>query len=283
MSSHSASSKQDSDTGDAGSGGAQAAEAIDLAAVARRILPLIDLTSLNDPEAGDDVVGLCDKAVTPLGPVAAVCVWPVYAAIARSNLRGTGVKVAVVVNFPGGSFPSDRVVGQIEEARADEVDEIDVVMPYHEFIQGSPAKALNHLLACREACGPVTMKVILETGSIARPALIEKAAKIAVDGGADFLKTSTGKVPVGATLSAARLLLEACRSAREAGGRPVGFKASGGVRDVLQAAEYLSLADQILGPDWADARRFRFGASGLLDAVLKQLGFNYKAPGGDRY
>lgn len=256
----------------------------DPVAVARRTLPLIDLTSLNDPEAGDDVVGLCDKAVTPVGNVAAVCVWPVYAAIVRSNLRGSGVKVAVVVNFPGGSFPADRVAGQIADARADDVDEIDVVMPYHEIIQGSADKARDHLLACREACGPVTMKVILETGSIAKPSLVEKAARIAVEGGADFLKTSTGKVPVGATPGAARILLNACHTAREqalpGGGRLVGFKASGGVRDVKQAHDYLALADQIMGPDWATAERFRFGASGLLDAVLKTLGFSYKPTGG---
>lgn len=240
----------------------------DRAAVARRALGLVDLTSLNDADDGDTVVRLCDKAQTPAGNVAAICIWPLYVAIAKSNLRGTGIKVATVVNFPGGTFSAEKVADEIAEARADAADEIDVVMFYPDIIQGSGSRAYDHLVACREACGPVPMKVILETGSIAKPVLIAKAAKIAVEAGADFLKTSTGKVPVGATPRAARILLEACRDA----GRRVGFKASGGIRDVKGAHDYLALADHVCGPDWATPETFRFGASGLVDALLAELG-----------
>lgn len=247
-------------------------DAFDPAAVAARTLPLIDLTSLNDADDGDTVVRLCEKAQTPEGPVAAICIWPLYVAIAKSNLRGTGIKVATVVNFPGGSFPTGKVEHQIAEALADGADEIDYVLNYADVITLHGARAAEQMQAVRTACGTTTLKVILETGAIAKPALIAKAARIAVEGGADCLKTSTGKVPVGATPGAARILLEACRDAAAAGGRPVGFKASGGIRDVAGAAEYLALADEICGPGWAAPSTFRFGASGLLHAVLAALG-----------
>ena len=243
----------------------------DMAAIAARTLGLMDLTSLNDADDADTVVALCDRALTPAGPVAAICIWPLYVAIAKSNLRSTPVKVATVVNFPGGSFSAERVAHQIGEALADGADEIDYVMNYADVILGNGSRAADHLAAAREACGTTTLKVILETGAIAKPSLIEKAAAIAVANGADFLKTSTGKVPVGATPGAARILLTACRDAG-AKGREVGFKASGGIRDVQAAGGYLALAEEICGTGWADADHMRFGASGLLDAVLAALG-----------
>lgn len=249
----------------------------DPVAVARRALPLLDLTSLGDNDDGDTVVALCDRACTPQGHVAAVCVWPLYVAIARSNLRGSGVKVATVVNFPGGSHGAEKVAEEIAEAKLDGADEIDVVMCYPDVMFGSGNRAYEHLVACREACGDTTMKVILETGAIAKPSLIAKAARLAVAAGADFLKTSTGKVDVGATPGAARLLLEACRDAREKG-RTVGFKASGGIRDVATAWTYLALADAIMGEGWATPNTFRFGASGLLQDILVTLGSRDRPP-----
>lgn len=235
---------------------------------ARRALPLLDLTSLNDGDDEGSTAELCRRAVTPAGSVAAVCLWPSFVPQAKALLAGSGVKVATVVNFPGGSFPAEKVASQVAAALDDGADEIDVVMNYADVYQGSGTRALEHLRACREACGATTMKVILETGALAKPVLVERAAAIAVEAGADFLKTSTGKVPVGATPGAARILLQACKDA----GRPVGFKASGGIRDVTGAAEYLALADEICGPGWASPATFRFGASGLLDALLLVLG-----------
>lgn len=238
--------------------------------VAERTLPLLDLTSLNDADDEASTAALCAKAVTPVGNVAAVCLWPTFVATSKRILAGSGVKVATVVNFPGGSLPADKVVDQIAYALAQGADEIDVVMPYAAIMGGlgGDQRAADHLAACREACGNATMKVILESGALAKPALIERAAAVAVAAGADFLKTSTGKVPAGATLSAARIMLTACRDA----GRPVGFKASGGIRDVETAAQYLALADEICGAGWVSPARFRFGASGLLDALLGVLG-----------
>lgn len=243
---------------------------MNLADSARRILPLLDLTSLNDADDAAVTAALCAKAVTPAGHVAAVCLWPTFITQAKQALSGSGVKVATVVNFPGGSLPAEKVVDQIGRALADGADEIDVVMPYGAIMagMGGDQRAADHLQACRQACGSTTMKVILESGALAKPALIERAAQVAVAAGADFLKTSTGKIPAGATPGAARIMLAACRDA----GRPVGFKASGGIRDVETAAQYLALADAICGPGWASPATFRFGASGLLDALLGVLG-----------
>lgn len=245
---------------------------MDLAAIARRSLPLLDLTSLNDGDDADSTASLCAKAVTPVGHVAAVCLWPSFVSQAKQLLAGSGVKVATVVNFPGGSFGANKVVDQIERALAAGADEIDVVMPYADVMTGTGQRAADHLAACRTACGTAVMKVILESGALAKPVLVERAAAIAVAAGADFLKTSTGKVPAGATLSAARIMLEACKGAP----RRVGFKASGGIRDLAAARDYLALADSICGPDWVSPDNFRFGASGLLDAILAAQG---QAPG----
>lgn len=249
---------------------------MNLVNIAERILPLLDLTSLNEADDPASTAALCAKAVTPAGNVAAVCLWPSFITQAKQALSGKGVKVATVVNFPGGSLPAEKVADQIAHALADGADEIDVVMPYAAIMvgMGGDQRATDHLLACRAACGTTTMKVILESGALAKPALVERASQVAVAAGADFLKTSTGKIPAGATLGAARIMLTACRDA----GRPVGFKASGGIRDVEMAAQYLALADEICGPGWVSPATFRFGASGLLDALLAVLGHGTAAP-----
>jgi deoxyribose-phosphate aldolase len=241
------------------------------AETARRTLGLLDLTSLNEGDDDASTVALCRRAVTPAGKVAAVCLWPDFVAVAKRELKGSGVRVATVVNFPGGSLPLDRVLGQIAGALTDGADEIDIVMPYTSLLTGRPVGIEDYLGECRQACGSRKMKVILETGTLAKPALIDRAASLAIQAGADFLKTSTGKVPVGATPGAARVLMEAARAA-QADGRAVGVKISGGVRDIAGAATYLALADRILGPKWASPETFRFGASGLLDVLLAELG-----------
>ncbi|WP_051329856.1 deoxyribose-phosphate aldolase [Niveispirillum irakense] len=241
---------------------------MDFGAVARRALPLLDLTSLNDGDDAESTAALCAKAVTAAGNVAAVCLWPSFVSQAKQLLDGTCVRIATVVNFPGGSFGADKVADQIARALEAGADEIDVVMPYADIMHGSGQRAADHLARCREACGDALMKVILESGALAKPVLVERASAVAVAAGADFLKTSTGKVPAGATPSAARIMLEACRTAP----RPVGFKASGGIRDLTAAATYMGLADEICGEGWVSPARFRFGASGLLDVILKEIG-----------
>lgn len=239
---------------------------------ARQALDLIDLTSLNDGDKDDDIVQLCQRARTDFGPVAAVCIKPEFITAARRALDAPGnpgqVAIATVVNFPAGEPDVARAVAETEQAVAAGADEIDLVFPWRALLDGDEAIGQALVGACRQACPDQVLKVILETGELQEPALMRKAGELAIAAGADFLKTSTGKVPVNATLSAATVLMELIR---EHGGK-IGFKAAGGIRTTAEAATYLVLAEQIMGTDWINASHFRFGASGLLDDVLVSLG-----------
>lgn len=240
----------------------------DEASLARRALALIDLTDLNDGCTDDDVRRLCARAVTPFGPVAAVCVWPRFVTTAKHELASTTVKVATVVDFPSGDEPIDQVVSTTETAIADGADEIDVVLPYRALLAGDEERVVAMLRAVRAAVpAPRHLKVILETGELVGLDHVERAARLAIDHGADFVKTSTGKSKVSATPDAVRVMLQVISSS----GRPIGIKPSGGIRTVADAAVYLRLADEIMGPAWATPDTFRFGASGLLDAVLAAI------------
>jgi len=239
------------------------------AALARRVLPLIDLTSLTGEEDEQQTVALCRQARTPAGDVAAVCVYPRWAAVAARELAGTPVAVAVVANFPQGAADPAAAREEAAQAIADGADEVDVVLPYRAWSAGDEAGALAVVESARAAVpAPKRLKVILETGRLERPDVIRAAAGAAIDAGANFVKTSTGKLTPGATPDAARAMLEAIL---ERDGT-AGFKASGGVRTLEQAGEYLALADELLGPAWAGPATFRYGASGLLDTVLAALG-----------
>ena len=233
--------------------------------VARRALALLDLTDLNDECTVDDVRRLCSRAITPHGPVAAVCVWPRFVRVAVDELRGTDVKVATVVDFPSGDEPVDQVVQTTTEAISDGADEIDLVLPYRAFLADDETIVETMLDAVRAAVtAPRHLKVILETGELGRLDLVEHAARLAIEHGADFVKTSTGKSKVSATPDAVRTMLDVIAITE----RPVGIKPSGGIRTVADAAVYLQMADEIMGPSWASPHTFRFGASGLLDAIL---------------
>lgn len=236
--------------------------------VARRALPLLDLTSLDDDDDEARVARLCEQAVTPAGTVAAVCVWPRFAGRAARALAGTPVRVAAVANFPQGAADPVAARADAEEALAAGADEVDVVLPYAAYAAGEREAALAVVRACRAACGErARLKVILESGALERPELIRAAAADSLAAGADFVKTSTGKRSPGATLAAAQVMLEAVRDAGHGG-----FKASGGIRTVDDAGAYLAVADRVLGAGWATPATFRLGASSLLDALLAALG-----------
>lgn len=239
---------------------------------AAKALPLVDLTRLEDDDSEQAITALCRRAGTPFGTVAAVCVFPRFIPAAREALEAAGLRgdvaIATVVNFPSGNEPEDRVCSSIRFATDAGADEIDLVFPWRALRDGDPKTGRELVTACREACSRQTLKVILETGELADPRMIRQAADIAIDAGADFLKTSTGKVPVNATPEAARILLEAIRDS----GRDVGCKVSGGVRSTEEAREYLALAVGMMGEDWISPGHFRFGASGLLDDLLGVLG-----------
>lgn len=244
----------------------------DLQQVAQRTLALVDLTSLNDDDTDARIVALAHKAAGPAGKVAALCVYPGFVHLAKKTLRAAGcadILVATVANFPHGEPDVAEAVAQTRTAVSLGADEVDVVFPYRALMAGNCDLGARLVSACKQACGDASLKVILETGVLETRALIQAASQIAIAAGADFIKTSTGKVPVNATLAAAEIMLEAIRES----GRPCGFKAAGGVRTAAEAAGYLALADRIMGAGWVHAAHFRFGASSLLADLEACLGF----------
>ena len=226
---------------------------------------MIDLTDLDDDHRPDGIDGLCDRAVEH--GTAAVCVWPEFVERCARAVAGSDVRVATVVNFPAGTDPIAEVVAMVEQARRDGADEIDVVLPWRAVLGGDTTHAIDLLAATRRATGDAVMKVILESGSVADTDTVRELADLAIDGGADFIKTSTGKTERGATLGAAATMLGAIADAD----RTVGLKPSGGIRTVDDAERYIALADGVMGPGWATPSTFRFGASGLLDALLAEI------------
>lgn len=230
-------------------------------ALARRAIRLLDLTDLAAETTVAAADTLCERASR--AAVAAVCVWPQFVEQCARRLAGTGVRVATVVNFPAGTDTADQAAAVTAAAIAAGADEIDVVLPYPAWLAGDVAHAAGVLAAVRAETGGNVLKVIIETGALPDRAAIDRAAMFAIANRADFVKTSTGKTPVSATPEAAEIVLEAIAMSD----RPVGFKASGGIRTVADARTYLDLADNILGADWATPATFRIGASTLLDAL----------------
>ncbi len=243
-----------------------------LKTVARQALSLMDLTSLNDDDTDEKVDALCRQAVTPFGTPAALCLYPRFIAVARETLNELGVedqiKIATVINFPQGDDNIERAVRETRAAVAAGADELDLVFPWRALLAGNEQAGLALVRACKGACGETLLKVIIESGELKTSDLIRRAATLAIEGGADFIKTSTGKVAVNATLAAAEVMLETIRDS----GKDVGFKAAGGVRTTEEAQDYLRLAAHIMGPDWISPGHFRFGASGLLNSLLLTLG-----------
>ncbi|MGZ5269786.1 MAG: deoxyribose-phosphate aldolase, partial [Ramlibacter sp.] len=215
---------------------------------------------------------LCERAQGLHGPVAAVCVWPRFAALARRHLPAA-IAVAAVANFPAGGDDTDAAVRDTRAIVDAGAQEVDVVLPYHRLQQGDVAAVANLLGAVRRACDGLRLKVILESGAL-DDALVTRASQLALAAGADFLKTSTGKIPAGASLRAAALMLDAI-AADPAAAASAGFKASGGIRTVADAAAYIDLVESRLGAQALGPARLRIGASSLLadiEAVLAGTG-----------
>lgn len=232
-------------------------------------LSVLDLTNLKDDCTAKDIEDLCAKAFTNFGNTAAICIWPRFIAQAR-NILGTDslVKIATVVNFPSGDLEVAEVVAETQKAIADGADEIDLVIPYRKLMDGDEGAVTEMVRAVRAVIkAPVILKVILETGELKDVALIRSASSISIAEGADFIKTSTGKVAVNATLEAADIMLQAIRDS----GKNIGFKPAGGVSSVKEARLYFRHVNAIMGEDWLMPSTFRFGASGLLDDILGVL------------
>lgn len=245
----------------------------DLKAAALRALKLMDLTTLNDDDTDAKVIQLCHDAKSPVGNTAAICIYPRFIPIAKKTLREQGtpeIRIATVTNFPHGNDDIEIAVAETKASVAYGADEVDVVFPYRALIAGNEKVGFDLVKACKEACGEkALLKVIIETGELKEEALIKKASQISIEAGADFIKTSTGKVPVNATPEYARMMLEVIRDMGVAD--KVGFKPAGGVRTAEDAELYLAMADDLLGESWVDSRHYRFGASSLLTNLLNTL------------
>lgn len=246
---------------------------------AKLALQCLDLTSLNEGDMPADIELLCRRAQSAFGNVAAVCVWPRFVAQARRLLPGE-IRVAAVANFPEGELDSARAIDDVRQIVEAGGNEVDVVLPYRALMQGRSSDCAEFLEAVRRASVPLTLKVIIESGELGAPELIAQATRLALAAGADFVKTSTGKTRVSATPEAATVML---REIASSGLAAAGFKASGGIRKVPDASIYLALAAQQLGRDALNPRRFRFGASGLLDDIEAVLGGQVSSPPSDAY
>ncbi|WP_448213934.1 deoxyribose-phosphate aldolase [Colwellia sp. MEBiC06753] len=240
---------------------------------AKQALSLMDLTSLTDNETAEDIVKLCHSAHSPAGDTAAICIFPRFIPLAKKTLNELGatkIKVATVTNFPYGNDDLDIALAETKAAIEYGADEVDLVFPYHALMQGNTEIGFTMVAQCKQACKErgVLLKVIIETGELKTPELIAQASEICINAGADFIKTSTGKVAVNATLEAAEVMLNAIKRLNN----QVGFKAAGGVKTAEDASKYLNLAADINGQQWVNATTFRFGASGLLASLLDCLG-----------
>lgn len=242
--------------------------------IAIQAISLMDLTSLTDQETPADIEKLCQQAKSPAGNTAAICIFPRFIPLAKKLLAAQGtpkVKIATVTNFPHGNGDIAIALAETKAAIAYGADEVDVVFPYKALICGDYHTGLELVEACKKACPRgVILKVIIESGELKTPELIKLASELSIRAGADFIKTSTGKVSVNATPEAAKVMLEVIKATNNPK-VDTGFKAAGGVRDVVDAQVYLDLAANILGDNWATSSHFRFGASSLLGNLLSTL------------
>eukprot|EP00929_Paragymnodinium_shiwhaense_P109604 TRINITY_DN76079_c0_g1_i1.p2 TRINITY_DN76079_c0_g1~~TRINITY_DN76079_c0_g1_i1.p2 ORF type:complete len:275 (-),score=101.53 TRINITY_DN76079_c0_g1_i1:220-1044(-) len=251
-----------------------------LRARAQKALNLMDFTTLADDDTNERIEKLCADAKTAFGCTAAVCIYPQFVPVAKKALKANGtpqVRIATVVNFPHGNDDIEVAVKETKAAVAAGADEIDVVLPYKRLIAEAKGESKGGSDVCKElvsrvkkeCTGDVLLKVIIESGELKEPELIKKASELSIEAGADFIKTSTGKVKVNATLETAEIMMKVIRDMGVK--EKVGFKPAGGVKSAEDAKAFLDLAESLLGADWADARHFRFGASSLRPALLKAL------------
>jgi len=238
---------------------------------------MLDLTTLEGADTAGKVRHLCAKAVCPapsipeLPSVAAVCVYPELVSVAHSALVGTGVATAsVAAGFPAGQVSLEAKLQDAQDALAAGADEIDMVISRQAFLAGDDSRVMEEIARLKEVCGDAHLKVILETAELGSYAHIRHASMLAMEAGADFIKTSTGKASSGATPGVCVVMLEAIRDYADRTGRVVGFKAAGGVSNTKAALHRLVLVKETLGDDWLTPARLRIGASSLLNDLLMQ-------------
>ena len=241
-------------------------------------LSMMDLTTLEGKDSAGKVIQLCQKAKLPyasmpdLPTVAAVCVYPTMVKIAKEHLKGSGINVASVATaFPSGMAPLSVRIEDTKFAVDEGADEVDMVIRRGAFLSGEFAQIYDEIAAIKEACGHAHLKVILETGELHTYENVRKASDIAMQAGADFIKTSTGKINPAATQPVTLVMLEAIRDYYYKTNKMIGMKPAGGIRAAKQALQYLVLVKETLGSAWLTKKYFRFGASSLANDVLMQI------------
>ena len=239
---------------------------------------MMDLTTLEGKDTPGKIRALSAKAMHPqpgdpsVPSVAAICVYPSLIAEAKEALKGSTVKVAsVATGFPSGQTFRDIKVAEVKAAVAAGADEVDMVIDRGAFLSGDYATVFDEIVEIKDACGDAHLKVILETGELGTFDQVRRASILAMAAGADFIKTSTGKVQPAATLPVTLVMLEAIRDFEKATGKAIGMKPAGGIRTAKEAVQYLVVLYETLGPRWMTPDRFRFGASTLLNDVLMQI------------
>ena len=244
----------------------------------RLVVSMIDLTTLEGADTKGKVSHLCRKARLPMAErygcpsCGAVCVYPNLVAHAVSELEGSGIPVAAVATgFPSGQYPLDIRLADVRAAVGEGAREIDMVIGRGTFLEGDTKRVFDEIAAVKEACGEAHLKVIFETGELQTYDNVRLACAIAIEAGADFIKTSTGKVSPAATLPVTLVLVEAVRDHFLATGNRVGVKPAGGIKTAKQALQYLVMVKETLGDAWLDPSLFRFGASSLLGDVELQI------------
>jgi deoxyribose-phosphate aldolase len=247
-------------------------------AALRMAVSMMDLTTLEGADTPGKVEALCSKARRPdpadpeVPPVAAVCVYPTLVAVAKHALAGSGVKVASVATaFPSGQASMAVRLADVADAVDAGADEVDMVINRGAFLAGRYREVFEEILMVKESCGAARLKVILETGELGTYDHVRRASMLAMAAGADFIKTSTGKIQPAATLPVTLVMLEAIRDFHDRTGRMIGMKPAGGVRTAKQSIQYLVLVNETLGPAWLTPEWFRIGASSLLNDCLMQL------------
>jgi deoxyribose-phosphate aldolase len=241
-------------------------------------LSMIDLTTLEGADSPGKVRQMCYKAahladnMPDIPSVAAVCVYPTLVKIAKEELRGSGINVAAVATgFPSGQYPLNVKLDDTRYAVGEGADEIDMVISRGHFLAGDYQYVFDEIAAVKEACGSAHLKVILETGELSTYDNVRRASDIAMHAGADFIKTSTGKVQPAATLPVTMVMLEAIRDFYYATGKKIGMKPAGGISNAKTALQYLVVLRETLGQDWLTPDLFRIGASRLANDILMQI------------
>ncbi len=246
--------------------------------VLRSVLSLLDFTTLEGSETADTIRALCQKAKQPdahsdsLPSVAAVCVYPQWVELARQQLQGSSVRVATVAaDFPHGTMELEAKLREVRMVLDAGAEEVDIVFPRNPFLRGNEEQVSKEIQAIKNLCCRVCLKVILETGRLESYDNIARASMLAMEAGADFLKTSTGKIQPAATLPSALVMMECVGQFFAQTGRRIGIKVAGGLRSAKQASAYWVMTQKVLGPDWMQTEFLRFGASSLLDDLLREL------------